>query len=151
MRDLAFPNSDCQARRNPTLSYTQRLEERIKELEDQIAAKTPSSHPTSAHSSPLMLSPNDLPAPARSTPDDKAVSNRGFRGFKIDDNGAITYHGATSFFQLPGETAMAGEDQSTATDTNVRRRERLVHNAWQQRALENLSEIPVSRHSHPST
>ncbi|KFA72321.1 hypothetical protein S40288_02474 [Stachybotrys chartarum IBT 40288] len=137
----AARKDDCVYRLNPTLSYTQRLEERIKELEDQLANKAPGSHPDSSQSSPLGLSPHDILPPARSTPDEKAV-NRGFRGLKIDDNGAITYHGATSFFNLPSEHATLSGDPSASTDSDVQRRERLVNNAWQQRALENLSEIP---------
>lgn len=65
----------------------------------------------------------------------------------MDDKGGITYHGATSFFQLPGErnptTPTAANTFLPLTEVDVQRRERLVNNAWQQRALENLSDIPV--------
>lgn len=72
--------------------------------------------------------------------------HRRFRGLKMDDKGGITYHGATSFFQLPGERGAATPTANTflpLTEVDVQRRERLVNNAWQQRALENLSDIPV--------
>jgi hypothetical protein len=147
--------------RNPTLSYTQRLENRIKELEDQVAriSKSPSStRASSSHSSPPSFSHQDaLPAPAaaaaaapRYQVDEPAVARR-FRGLKMDDKGAITYHGATSFFHLPTERPEPPQRNTSAPSggnnflplTEVRR-ERLVSNAWQQRALENLSEIPVS-------
>ena len=71
--------------------------------------------------------------------------HRRFRGLKMDDKGGITYHGATSFFQLPGERAATPSANKflPLTEVDVQRRERLVNNAWQQRALENLSDIPV--------
>ena len=138
--------------RNPTLSYTQRLENRIKELEEQVAsyAKSPiSTHPSSSHSSPPSLSSYDAvtsapaPAPAARLPTEEPVQRR-FRGMKLDDRGAITYHGATSFFHIPTERNTGGNKFLPLTEVNVQRRERLVSNAWQQRAIENLSEIPVS-------
>lgn len=72
-----------------------------------------------------------------------------FTGLKIDDKGVITYHGTTSFFQLPRETELnttpSSSSQSPPTfgEADLDRRERLVTNAWQQRALEGLSDTPV--------
>lgn len=139
--------------RNPTLSYTQRLEERIKDLEDQLAniTKSPPSAAPSTRSSPSVFShaAHDTPAQNRSQTVDEQSITRSFRGLKIDDNGAITYHGATSFFHLPSDRATAAAVASDlhthipTGDADCLRRERLVSNAWQQRALENLSEIPV--------
>lgn len=74
-----------------------------------------------------------------------------FRGLKLDERGVLTYHGATSFFHLPSEYAghESGAPNSAHPENPLSgRRERLVNNAWQQRALEDLSEIPVS--SSPS-
>ena len=129
--------------RNPTLSYTQRLEERIKELEDQLAsvAKSPASAAASSHSSPPVGTAHDASASARGL-DEQGVT-RGFRGLKIDDRGGITYHGTTSFFNLPSDRLPVGSDYMATNDSNIQRRERLVNNAWHQRALENLSDIPV--------
>ncbi|OWT42370.1 C6 transcription factor [Pochonia chlamydosporia 170] len=134
----------------PTLSYTQRLEERIRELEDQVAnlSKSPASVAGSSHSSPPVSGAPDAPSQtARHASDEQAMS-RSFRSLKIDDKGSITYHGATSFFNLPSDRTgpSSGEvpflDPSTS-DTDRQQRERLIHNAWHQRAMENLSEIPV--------
>lgn len=74
---------------------------------------------------------------------DEQSMTRSFRGLKIDDRGGITYHGATSFFHLPSDGNAPRNDQLSPTDRDGLRRVRLVTNAWQQRALENLSEIPV--------
>lgn len=136
---------------NPTLSYTQRLEERIKELEDQVAnfAKSPPSVAGSSHSSPPVSSTQDTSSQAARHASDEQGINRSFRSLKIDDKGSITYHGATSFFNLPSDRTGPGGSADMpflgqpSSDTDSQRRERLIHNAWHQRAMENLSEIPV--------
>lgn len=138
--------------RNPTLSYTQRLEQRIKELEDQVAhyqKSPPSTHPSSSHSSPPSFGSHDAHASGiRHSSDDSGVVRR-FRGLKMDDHGNTTYHGATSFFHLPSDRMAGSNSFLPLTDNNVQRRERLVHNAYQQRVLENMSEIPVSSSEPP--
>ncbi|PHH92546.1 hypothetical protein CDD83_6944 [Cordyceps sp. RAO-2017] len=141
----AARNDQCVYKLNPTLSYTQRLEERIKELEDQLAstAHSPAFASSSSQPSPPTHDASECAAKRRSNPSDQQAMSRSFRGLKIDDKGGITYHGTTSFFNLPSDRFPAGcPDMLAPTDTDVQRRERLVHNAWQQRALENMSEIP---------
>lgn len=126
--------------RNPTLSYTQRLEERIKELEDQLAAiKSPPSVAASNHSSPGVWNGHEL----NRHPDEHGMT-RSFMGLKIDDKGGITYHGPTSLFNLPSDPHKHKPDSISSIDSDAHRRERLVNNAWHQRAMENLSDIPVS-------
>ncbi|EQK99446.1 Zn(2)-C6 fungal-type DNA-binding domain protein [Ophiocordyceps sinensis CO18] len=138
----AARNDQCIYKLNPTLSYTQRLEERIKELEDQLAnsAQSPVFASSSSQPSPPVHDAHD--GPSKRSSDQQCIS-RSFRGLKIDDKGGITYHGTTSFFNLPSDRAPAVvADRLAPTDTDVQRRERLVNNAWQQRALENMSDIP---------
>ncbi|PHH80873.1 hypothetical protein CDD82_1453 [Ophiocordyceps australis] len=137
----AARNDECVYKLNPTLSYTQRLEERIKELEDQLASSTCKS---STHSSPSAshggeASSNDWP---RASADGDMLPS--FHGLKIDEKGGITYHGATSFFNLPTDrpTTSAVSDLPPSAVNDVQRRQRLVNNAWHQRALENMSDIP---------
>ncbi|PHH78557.1 hypothetical protein CDD80_6668 [Ophiocordyceps camponoti-rufipedis] len=129
----AARNDHCVYKLNPTLSYTQRLEERIKELEDQLAGVARSPVLASSSSQPSPVDSNDGPSPAIA---------RSFRGLKVDDKGGITYHGTTSFFNLPSDRFPSASDLLAPADVDVRRRERLVNNAWQQRALENMSDIP---------
>lgn len=140
--------------RNPTLSYTQRLEERIKDLEDQLskAAQQQQSQPPTSSSTPQNASgAQSLSSSVGSYPGgpDAGEGLTGtFRGLKVDERGVLTYHGATSFFHLPSEYAGQDSDMQNLThpdDPLHGRRERLVNNAWQQRALEDLSEIPVSK------
>uniref|UniRef100_A0A0D2XB86 Transcription factor domain-containing protein n=1 Tax=Fusarium oxysporum (strain Fo5176) TaxID=660025 RepID=A0A0D2XB86_FUSOF len=69
---------------------------------------------------------------------------RSFMGLKIDDKGGITYHGPTSLFNLPSDPHKHKPDSISSIDSDAHRRERLVNNAWHQRAMENLSDIPVS-------
>lgn len=145
--NLLCPNNSYS---NPTLSYTQRLEERIKELEDQVAslARSPPSVAGSSHSSPPVSSAQDASSQAARHASDEQGMNRNFRSLKIDDKGSITYHGATSFFNLPSDRTGPGSAEMPflsppSSDTDSQRRERLIHNAWHQRAMENLSEIPV--------
>lgn len=60
------------------------------------------------------------------------------RGLKMDD------YGATNFFHLPPErNNSSGDNFLPLTESDTDRRERLVNNALQQRALENMSDIPV--------
>ncbi|TWU76330.1 hypothetical protein ED733_005968 [Metarhizium rileyi] len=137
----------CQ--RSPTLSYTQRLEERIKELEDQIAnlIKSPPSVAGSSHSSPPVSGVQDLSSQATRHVADEHGIGRSFGNLKIDGKGSITYHGATSFFNLPSDRTGPGSSDlpfldTSSSDTDLQRRERLIHNAWHQRAMENLNKIP---------
>lgn len=130
---------------NPTLSYTQRLEERIKELEDQLASakSAPPSIAASTHSSPGVFNGDSASHNRNSAHADDHGMTRSFMGLKIDDKGGITYHGPTSLFHLPSDRDTTQNDLLCSVDTDAHRRERLVTNAWHQRAMENLSDIPV--------
>ncbi|ROV96067.1 hypothetical protein VPNG_09146 [Cytospora leucostoma] len=129
---------------NPTLSYTQRLEERIRELEDQLSKvqSQPASQQQSTPSDRLPSSSRDGSHPGIEFGEGLAGT---FKGLKLDEKGVLTYHGATSFFHLPSEYGRPDSDApgpSHSEDPLYGKRERLVNNAWQQRALEDLSEIP---------
>jgi hypothetical protein len=75
-----------------------------------------------------------------------------FGGLKLDDKGVITYHGSTSFFQSfshhfddGGSSPSQAGSSPRAHLEGAEKRERLVNNAWQQRALESLTQIPVGK------
>ncbi|PSR85877.1 fungal-specific transcription factor domain-domain-containing protein [Coniella lustricola] len=138
-------NDACVYKLNPTLSYTQRLEERIKELEDQLAtARSPSaarSHDGCSSERPGLSSSEGA---HRNQESSEGLAGT-FKGLKLDERGVLTYHGATSFFNLPSDYTGSEGDVPVSPHSEHPlngRRERLVNNAWQQRALENLSEIP---------
>jgi hypothetical protein len=131
----------CVYKLTPTISYTQTLEKRVKELElllseqRRIESRSGAESPRNAASPAVSAAVSALPGT--------------FEGLKLDDRGKITYHGATSFFQLPtpsNELDGSSNDTLAAiplSDAGESRRDRLVSNAWQQRALETLSETPV--------
>lgn len=130
---------------NPTLSYTQRLERRILELEQQLAGTQKQglqAQPTAPTSAPFGRPSDAL--------DDGLTGS--LTGLKLDEKGVVTYDGTTSFFQLPSKKERGATPSSSSQsppalgDADLDRRERLVSNAWQQRALEDLSATPVSSH-----
>lgn len=108
---------------------------------------------------------NEAEAQTPETPEDASVSESSGRqptdqlkqrlsgsydGLKLDEKGVITYHGATSFFQaIAGDPAKGGENEehdeagSSRSAQDMDRRQRLVNNAWHQRALECFTNIPV--------
>lgn len=134
-------------RRNPTLSYTQRLEERIKELEDQLSkSQSQALSQAQPHASERPMS-TSFDGSYHGHESGEGLTGT-FRELKLDERGVLTYHGATSFFHLPSEYTGQEIDAPSSPlseDPVNGRRERLVNNAWQQRALEDLSEIPVSK------
>ncbi|KAG6049794.1 hypothetical protein E4U17_006718 [Claviceps sp. LM77 group G4] len=140
-------NDECIYKLNPTLSYTQRLEERIKELEDQVdsLSRSPPPRADSSHSSPPTSNLDDQKHVSPHGSDEHGI-NRNFQTLKVDDQVGITYHGATSFFHLlsdrSGTAGLEIAHVNSDPDIDSQRRGRLVGNAWHQRAMENLFEIP---------
>ncbi|KAM3559353.1 hypothetical protein MY1884_001418 [Beauveria asiatica] len=136
-------NDECVYKLNPTLSYTQRLEKRIKELEDQLASasRSPPSITASAHSSPSTASTglHDGRSPPKSHPDEQSFS-RSFSSLTVDDKGRITYCNGASANDRPASLHSNGFYTSAELDQSIR--ERLVANAMQQRALETFSATP---------
>ncbi|KAF1737732.1 Nitrogen assimilation transcription factor nirA [Beauveria bassiana] len=136
-------NDECVYKLNPTLSYTQRLEKRIKELEDQLASasRSPPSITASAHSSPSTASTglHDGRSPPKSHPDEQSFS-RSFSSLTVDDKGRITFGNGASANDRPASLHSNGFYTSAELDQSIR--ERLVANAMQQRALETFSATP---------
>lgn len=145
----------CEYKLNPTLSYTQNLEERVKELEDRLA---------SAQAKEYVLSPASAAAPSPSSTamvemlprtQAKRTYSGATKGLKVDAKGAVTYHGATSFFQLPTSDlnrARGPPERGSIfkiLDENDLRKEKLVNNAWHQRALEAFLDTPVCNYARP--
>ncbi len=137
---VSWPNKP----RNPTLSYTQRLENKIKELERQLSAVKTEVAQLEGSTRLSVSSPGTSSSPARPEQSPEAGEEAGeeslagsLSGMKIDDNGVITYHGNTSFFQLPNDNASTSQPfmeepvPVLAGDPDVEKRERLVLNAWQ--------------------
>lgn len=134
----------CEYKLSPTLSYTQKLENKVKALEHALSiAEENGSTSDTAEQSPSSTSTAAALPPAPTKRYFKSI-----KGLKLDRKGAITYHGATSFFQLPSSDlneAFEGKSGGAfeTLDEGNRRKEKLVNNAWQQRALERFLETPV--------
>lgn len=140
-------NNTCLYKLSPTLTYTERLENQVKELKLLISQLQSQSH------GPTLEAPGPSHPALQNPPTPGEVSKiaGSFEGLKFDDKGAITYHGATSFFQLlkmPTTQEQTTNSDSweilSCLDDGGLRRKRLVDNAWQQRALETMSKTPVS-------
>lgn len=140
-------NDTCLYKLSPTLTYTERLENQVKELKSLISQlqsqSTGSTLEAPGLSHPALQNPP--------TPGEVSKIEGSFEGLKFDDKGAITYHGATSFFQLLRMPATQEQNPNSSSweipsylDDGGLRRKRLVNNAWQQRALETMSKTPVS-------
>lgn len=68
---------------------------------------------------------------------------RAFEGLQVETDGRISFHGPTSLFQLPSGLV---NEVSTATGTSQEleaRKERLINNAWRERAFEQLATMQV--------
>lgn len=65
-----------------------------------------------------------------------------FEGLKVENDGRISFHGPTSLFQLP--SGVLPESSSTAHLAGEigARKERLINNAWRERAFEQLATMP---------
>lgn len=138
--------------RAPTLSYTKTLETRIADLEAQLAKahgdragdvdkpSKPSPHGSSAeYSSSAGQTPeqDDATAPQELAND--------FDGLTIENDGRVSFHGPTSLFHLlPNDNVNdAASSRHQALELEARK-ERLINNAWRERAIEQLSGMPVS-------
>lgn len=156
----------------PTLEYTKRLERRLAELEaallssstavqhsDPIQGQQPSVHsayhtpPGATHSDP-QFSNRSTPAghglnlssvvasPLSHAKPETHLSPR-LDDLKVEENGRVSFHGPTSFFQLPRNRDDPDRRSPSIpeTDTNGGR-ERLINDAWKARAFEQLANLP---------
>jgi len=143
------------------MTYTARLEKRVRELEAELAAVRGDSPPVARKRSSQSPSPGPAGQISQSPPisldrsrtedegqyqdtEEHCPNLKSVLSVKVNDSGDITYHGITSFFQLPNERQPDPTAPGTSSQQNIQRRERLIANAWQQRVLENYSDIPVS-------
>lgn len=120
--------------RNPTLSYTQRLEVRVRQLEDRLQKQS------SAPQLPDVASTGDQTAKSN----DEGFASSRYERLMTDDTGKVSFHGPTSILNLPLRPERnSGDVVFTTREPESERveqwREHLVTNAWAQRAVEALS------------
>lgn len=146
---LSHPRCDCDPSgsaigsevnivRSPTLSYTQRLEQRVAELERALTKENSTVGEASVSSCSNIQSPA-LDSPSSQGPSSIAESTR------VTGKVGVLFPESTSLFQLPGSLQIhALESDQTDQDVDARR-ERLVNSAWRERAFEKLADTPVGR------
>ena len=65
-----------------------------------------------------------------------------FEGLKVETDGRISFHGPTSLFQLPSGVPETSSVFPLGMELGARK-ERLINNAWRERAFEQLAAMPV--------
>ncbi|KAH9217762.1 fungal-specific transcription factor domain-containing protein [Leptodontidium sp. 2 PMI_412] len=155
-RRCVVRNDACRYLLAPTISYTQRLEERVRELEGVVEGlrnRNGNGEGEEEEAGGVEVGGGGGGGVSHDERGGLSAGSGsgagGFDGLKRDEKGGITYHGATSFFQLPAPVGQSdglggGGVRSVleAAGGGGERKERLVSNAWQQRAMETFSETP---------
>ncbi|OAT12177.1 C6 transcription factor, variant [Blastomyces gilchristii SLH14081] len=144
----------------PTLSYTKTLEARVAELETALANlqggtgnidgglgqeisqqhQQQQMHVDEPRENLLRTGVSHGVDNIEHIPSDLA---RGIDRLKIGDDGRISIYGPTSLFQLP--SSLAPEEANPLLPAAAEldsRKERLINNAWRERAFEQLATIP---------
>jgi hypothetical protein len=69
---------------------------------------------------------------------------REFDGLNVENDGRVSFHGPTSLFQLPSGAMSDTALKSHYAQEVEGRKERLINNAWRERAFEQMASMPVS-------
>lgn len=136
------------------MSYTQRLEDRIRQLEEQLAGSSSggttrlSSKASSLRSSPTPASGSDASLARQSMDGDGEIIGS-FAGLSLGTQGHVTYHGPASFFrthypQRGDLSSTHGASLASSEFSEAQRRISLVTASSRQLAFQNATEIPVS-------
>ncbi|EIT82978.1 fungal-specific transcription factor domain-containing protein [Aspergillus flavus] len=136
----------------PTLSYTKQLEARVAQLEDalsklrsqqQSAAEVrKASTPSSTGEGRGSMSPSLRTRIKEEDESSSADLAREFEGLKVEHDGRISFHGPTSLFQLPSGALNEAASTSRLAVQHEARKERLINNAWRERAFEQMATMP---------
>ncbi|KAF9885937.1 hypothetical protein FE257_012227 [Aspergillus nanangensis] len=135
----------------PTLSYTKQLEARVAQLEDALSQLR--SQPSSADvDAPMGASPTSTRASSSKSPrvrgrtkeEDEKTQDlaRNFEGLNVEHDGRVSFHGPTSLFQLPSGALNEASATSHLAMQLETRKERLINNAWRERAYEQMATMP---------
>lgn len=123
--------------RSPTLSYTQRLEQRVADLEarlsgtDSVVGDVPTGLRSDIQSSQASMfslthDPSSIVEPS-----------------VVSRNERVSFPESTSLFQLPGSLQTFVHERKQTEQEVDARKERLVNSAWRERAFEKLADTPV--------
>ncbi|KAB8071983.1 fungal-specific transcription factor domain-containing protein [Aspergillus leporis] len=134
----------------PTLSYTKQLEARVAQLEDaltKLRSQQQSAGEVRKASTPSSTGEGSLSPSLRTRikEEDESSSSdlaRDFEGLKVEHDGRISFHGPTSLFQLPSGALNETTSTSRLAVQYEVRKERLINNAWRERAFEQMATMP---------
>ncbi|RAL16891.1 putative C6 transcription factor [Aspergillus homomorphus CBS 101889] len=133
----------------PTLSYTKQLEARVAQLEDALTKLRSQQPPepvglkgTSPASAAGSSASPGFRTRIKEEEDDDQNLTRDFEGLKVEHDGRISFHGPTSLFQLPSGVVSEAASISHLAMHLEGRKERLVNNAWRERAYEQMATMP---------
>ncbi|ODH17070.1 hypothetical protein ACO22_06294 [Paracoccidioides brasiliensis] len=155
----AARGDNCIYSLTPTLSYTKALESRIAELEETLTRvqsgrnggdvdlkplKQQQQRQHDVEDSGMNASRTAVSSDSHSAEDDRTASDltRDIEGLKVGDDGRISLYGPTSLFQLPSGLAHESLGPLPESQELDGRKERLINNAWRERAFEQLATIP---------
>lgn len=127
--------------RAPTLSYTKQLEARVAQLEDALS-KRGEGEEVRKPRSPLSAASSPSGPKIKIDPDAEDLP-RAFDGLNVENDGRVSFHGPTSLFQLPSGVVNEAASTSHYAQELEGRKERLVNNAWRERAFEQMAAMPV--------
>ncbi|RAL05437.1 putative C6 transcription factor [Aspergillus ibericus CBS 121593] len=134
----------------PTLSYTKQLEARVAQLEDALSKLRNQSPPEPVlrkGASPASPGTSSASPGIRTRIKEEEEENesdlaRDFEGLKVEHDGRISFHGPTSLFQLPSGLLSETSSTSPLAMQLEGRKERLINNAWRERAFEQMATMP---------
>jgi hypothetical protein len=120
--------------RSPTLSYTQRLEQKISQLETALAeARKLSNHSHVNDRSSMQSSVSDV-QPHLSTTNENS---------SLKENGSLSFNESISLFQSPSSIRTLAVAGNHADQEIASQKQSLVNSAWRERAYERLADTPV--------
>jgi hypothetical protein len=112
--------------RSPTLSYTQRLEHKVAQLEAALVEVRGTAI------NPQVEQSSESNVRYTATENTEALGT-----------GSIALNQSISLFQLPGNLRTLAVSQEKVDQEMAATRETLVNNAWRERAYERLADTPV--------
>lgn len=129
------------------------MESRVAQLEEALAkfrSQQPSDTELRKATSPVSTGGGSSASPSVRQRTIKEEEEEGseqdlsqdFEGLKVETDGRISFHGPTSLFQLPSGVPEASSVFPLGMELGARK-ERLINNAWRERAFEQLAAMPV--------
>jgi hypothetical protein len=124
--------------RNPTLSYTQRLEQKVAHLEAALEGIRQNPIEARIGHAESVLSTESEYRPL-------SESSRAVDDARVDVDSNLPLNGSISLFQLPSSVRAITLERTQAEQDVAANRETLVNSAWRERVFERLADTPVRR------